>query len=79
MKTIAFEDMEKVTGGNIIIKVGSTREEQEDMFRRHLKDLKSRGWTKDSAVQSEIRLNDIISNSLLTSEDIIRIAEEIFG
>ena len=32
MKTITIEDMEKVTGGNVILNAGKTREEQEEIF-----------------------------------------------
>ena len=79
MKTIAIEDMEKVSGGSIGLKNGITREEQEAMVRRHFLEKKKYRWDKESAIQAEIEFNANISNTLLTSDDIIRIATEIFG
>ena len=79
MKKMTTEEMEKVTGGIVVPKPGTTKEDQEAMVRRHFLQKRRYGWTADQAIDDEIMFNKEISNSFLTDNDIRLIAAEIFS
>lgn len=80
LNELNLDELKNVTGGgSIALKPGMTRERQEEMVRKHLREDRRHGVPKQAAIDDEIRLNNEISNTFLTSKDIIHLADEIYG
>ena len=84
MESIEMElqDLANAAGGadSLVMREGTTREDQIEMVKEHLTMLKTyTRHTLSENLMNEIELNNQISNSFLTTEDIVRIASEVYG
>ena len=69
--------MEKVAGGGVQWEADVSKEQQLAYFHKFLKDRKF-VMSAEGALREAIKLNEEFGNTLVTAEDLTKIAAEVF-